>query len=115
MEMLMQRYVNQLKNRTRSHYNPLEKVTHYYKLIEAKEYDGSDEHQFAVELVAEIDDNISSIDGEISKDTRSGKTTGKRLGVQIVLPDNKRIAFACLLYTSPSPRDATLSRMPSSA
>ena len=25
------------------------------------------------------------------------------------------ILFACLLYTSPSPRDATLSRMPSSA
>ena len=25
------------------------------------------------------------------------------------------IAIACLLYTSPSPRDATLSRMPSSA
>ena len=24
-------------------------------------------------------------------------------------------AFVCLLYTSPSPRDATLSRMPSSA
>ena len=24
-------------------------------------------------------------------------------------------AFSCLLYTSPSPRDATLSRMPSSA
>ena len=27
----------------------------------------------------------------------------------------KRIHFTCLLYTSPSPRDATLSRMPSSA
>ena len=26
-----------------------------------------------------------------------------------------RGTFACLLYTSPSPRDATLSRMPSSA
>ena len=25
------------------------------------------------------------------------------------------IAYSCLLYTSPSPRDATLSRMPSSA
>ena len=25
------------------------------------------------------------------------------------------IAWSCLLYTSPSPRDATLSRMPSSA
>ena len=27
----------------------------------------------------------------------------------------KGLSFACLLYTSPSPRDATLSRMPSSA
>ena len=26
-----------------------------------------------------------------------------------------RMAYTCLLYTSPSPRDATLSRMPSSA
>ena len=26
-----------------------------------------------------------------------------------------RLSFSCLLYTSPSPRDATLSRMPSSA
>ena len=26
-----------------------------------------------------------------------------------------RLAYDCLLYTSPSPRDATLSRMPSSA
>ena len=30
-------------------------------------------------------------------------------------PDGKRIRNPCLLYTSPSPRDATLSRMPSSA
>ena len=28
---------------------------------------------------------------------------------------NRQLLFACLLYTSPSPRDATLSRMPSSA
>ena len=27
----------------------------------------------------------------------------------------KAVAIGCLLYTSPSPRDATLSRMPSSA
>ena len=29
--------------------------------------------------------------------------------------ENQKIVYACLLYTSPSPRDATLSRMPSSA
>ena len=29
--------------------------------------------------------------------------------------DSKELEFICLLYTSPSPRDATLSRMPSSA
>ena len=35
----------------------------------------------------------------------------KRFGFEVSLPPQK----ACLLYTSPSPRDATLSRMPSSA
>ena len=29
--------------------------------------------------------------------------------------NNERLSNNCLLYTSPSPRDATLSRMPSSA
>ena len=32
----------------------------------------------------------------------------------VVLPQNQD-SYTCLLYTSPSPRDATLSRMPSSA
>ena len=41
-------------------------------------------------------------------------------GVDVILPDLKFIAdrrdkLACLLYTSPSPRDRTRSRMPSSA
>ena len=30
-------------------------------------------------------------------------------------PDKSEEIYTCLLYTSPSPRDATLSRMPSSA
>ena len=33
----------------------------------------------------------------------------------IAMFDNGDLVTACLLYTSPSPRDATLSRMPSSA
>ena len=39
------------------------------------------------------------------------KSGGKRL-ISAPMP---RLKEACLLYTSPSPRDATLSRMPSSA
>ena len=33
----------------------------------------------------------------------------------VVLPIGIHYSWSCLLYTSPSPRDATLSRMPSSA
>ena len=36
-------------------------------------------------------------------------------GYQVVKDHMSRKEWACLLYTSPSPRDATLSRMPSSA
>ena len=32
----------------------------------------------------------------------------------VIIPENDQY-LGCLLYTSPSPRDATLSRMPSSA
>ena len=45
-----------------------------------------------------------------------GLTITKRtplLGV--MTPENEKYLETCLLYTSPSPRDATLSRMPSSA
>ena len=35
--------------------------------------------------------------------------------VVVASPKKRRLKKCCLLYTSPSPRDATLSRMPSSA
>ena len=60
---------------------------------EALIYDNSDEHDFAVKLVSEIDDKIGSIDTEIDKDLRPAKTTGKRLGIQVVLEDGKRRLF----------------------
>ena len=41
----------------------------------------------------------------------AGKTTSFYMIVGLIKAD----AGTCLLYTSPSPRDATLSRMPSSA
>ena len=38
-----------------------------------------------------------------------------RVGAYTNIQDGAVVHLACLLYTSPSPRDATLSRMPSSA
>ena len=35
--------------------------------------------------------------------------------IWVFAPSKNQSAKSCLLYTSPSPRDATLSRMPSSA
>ena len=35
--------------------------------------------------------------------------------IALLASENERFVNICLLYTSPSPRDATLSRMPSSA
>jgi len=60
---------------------------------EALEYNDINEHDFAVKLVSEIDDKISSIDTKIDKDLRPAKTTGKRLGIQVILEDGKRRLF----------------------
>ena len=47
---------------------------------------------------------------------RGDYSGGIRLGTQEIFEAlNDPEAYTCLLYTSPSPRDATLSRMPSSA
>jgi len=40
---------------------------------------------------------------------------GRALGRSAVICLPALLIMCCLLYTSPSPRDATLSRMPSSA
>ncbi len=83
-------YVRQVKPRQDKSVNHLEKVQ------EALEYKEGNDEQFAVDLVSEIDDNIGSIDGEISKDARPGKTNSKRIGIQIILSDEKRIPFTAM-------------------
>ena len=45
----------------------------------------------------------------------AGNASTTQTGDNANLPPYYALAFICLLYTSPSPRDATLSRMPSSA
>ena len=75
--------------------------------------------------------NISATDNNVSVDARKAlnfesviKKAKKSVVILAVSPDedptinrnqSAMCSGACLLYTSPSPRDATLSRMPSSA
>ena len=53
--------------------------------------------------------NGQVIEGSIIKSFEDGDVLLKRTS------DMQLFRISCLLYTSPSPRDATLSRMPSSA
>ena len=61
-------------------------------------------------IALRLDGYYELVAGSFSSDFDNSKETGKNLGLE-----NDRIYKTCLLYTSPSPRDATLSRMPSSA
>ena len=70
----------------------------------------------------EIDKNIKSKDPLKFSDNKSYKQRSKDARKKSGLKDAIRVAFGkshgenvCLLYTSPSPRDGLLSRMPSSA
>ena len=73
-----------------------------------------------VELVS-IDDNLARefyekqaiIEDWTVRELQRQKKTG--LFHRLAIGKNKEKILDCLLYTSPSPRDATLSRMPSSA
>ena len=47
--------------------------------------------------------------------TRAGLEDNVRLDKNTLAPSNAALIQSCLLYTSPSPRDRTRSRMPSSA
>ena len=83
---------------------------------------GQEEMKFAA-LMNIIDPNIGGI--MVMGDRGTGKSTTVRALVDLlplieVVQDDPFMSSPtdpnfCLLYTSPSPRDATLSRMPSSA
>ena len=53
--------------------------------------------------------------GAIGESWFVGDTVNMGIGQGYISSTPLQLALACLLYTSPSPRDATLSRMPSSA
>ena len=52
---------------------------------------------------------------QLSSGLRLEDIARSKVNMSIPNPSSINIIGSCLLYTSPSPRDATLSRMPSSA
>ena len=66
---------------------------------------------------ADIDIDTATADAAMNKAVKGFLgNQASAYGVALVdLSDPENPTYACLLYTSPSPRDATLSRMPSSA
>ena len=66
-------------------------------------------------LVMSVDGELKDLYFSIKKDSSVQIFTAKDPeGLEVIRHDTAHI-MACLLYTSPSPRDGLLSRMPSSA
>ena len=66
------------------------------EMVESLEYSGSDESEFVIDVVSDIDKQIGSINGEVSLDQRKGFTNSKKIGVQIILKANERVKFTTL-------------------
>ena len=62
-------------------------------------------------VFAELPEKGSSVE----KDGTAGVVESTKAASDVYTPVSGEVLDTCLLYTSPSPRDATLSRMPSSA
>src|SRR5680860_1452769 len=63
-----------------------------------------------------INPNAVSIAKELDEEYQKTKVLRPLHGIPLIVKDNfntKNITTTCLLYTSPSPRDGLLSRMPS--
>ena len=63
-------------------------------------------------LILPVDENLNGTNTEIIKDKVSSKAD--KLS-ELILETRRILLVNCLLYTSPSPRDLSTSRMPSSA
>ena len=53
--------------------------------------------------------------GHLTEESPNAFLLGGAMGAAVTMALGLALSQTCLLYTSPSPRDATLSRMPSSA
>ena len=79
--------------------------------ISASAYVLENDHLKLYGAIARLD-GTKVVKSEITGLKKDAVLLGKNLGIEMISRANGEV---CLLYTSPSPRDATLSRMPSSA
>ena len=84
-------------------------------LREAPEFSGTNEATNALELTGFIDDQISSISGDVQADPRTTKSNNSKIGVQIILDPNDRIKFTTMAKSIiTSDPDLTLRKVSSS-
>ena len=68
-----------------------------------------------VELAADVNEGRRTAESLVQAALQNIADHDAALNTFCAVDAERALASACLLYTSPSPRDATLSRMPSSA
>ena len=82
-----------------------------------KNYQFLNDINFPSDLRKVPEDNLQKVADEVREEMISAVSeTGGHLGAGLgVVELTVALHYVCLLYTSPSPRDGLLSRMPSSA
>ena len=76
--------------------------------------DGISEEEVITELSQQLEE-MPSTESLASSSNQQDISNDNTLDASPAINDDVKLNDDCLLYTSPSPRDATLSRMPSSA
>ena len=98
--------------------HPATDATPFGKAVKKKAEEGGGWMSWvlATENISKIEESLGrkAVDGQRKKPNGS-ILQWKQLGVLEILQDSQQPFYICLLYTSPSPRDRTRSRMPSSA
>ena len=114
MELAKLEYADEVSAAKENATNELSKIRQETEkiILEAREKAKTEKNKTALDVV-ESKKTASEQILQVKEETAEAVAQVRENGVL----EKQKIAFdiACLLYTSPSPRDATLSRMPSSA
>ena len=86
------------------------------RLSDGRAYRVDEKGYKIVDHVAELEATVDSLNRQVnSLENQLDKQDGNKFAPTGIKEENLGGSIPCLLYTSPSPRDGLLSRMPSSA